>query len=65
MVAGPHLWIVGQASADGQDVGHEASIASSTAVSDLSLAIHSVISVQNDPAPTAAGIMSEPSKRNT
>jgi len=39
-------------------------MASSTAWSDLSLAIHSVISDQNEPAPTAAGIMSEPSKRN-
>ncbi len=48
----------------GQDVGQDASMASSTAWSDLSLAIHSVISDQNEPAPTAAGIMSEPSKRN-
>ena len=37
---------------------------SRTALSDLFSATHAVISFQNEPAPTAAGIRSDPSKRN-
>ncbi len=43
--------------------GHDFSIASRTALSDFPSATQAVISFQNDPAPTAAGITSEPSKR--
>src|SRR5450830_1093705 len=49
----------------GQPAGQDASIASATSWSVLSRANQSVISVQNVPAPTAAGMRSEASKRIT
>src|SRR5699024_9033310 len=41
----------------------ELSISSSASSADVEPSIQSVIAVQNEPAPTSAGIMSEPSKR--